>query len=214
MGRTLDLGRRIELEPMDVHCENISLSLYQRVVDSVPQFTVHTYSSISAASQRIEFIARALKTMAGLIEVPGSSDWLQFPCKTIHLRALKRVFLDLCKLETGTPLEAKPLTAFDKKANCNLSVRLLNKGRYQVQAENDDDKAMRRAQALARGYGKLCEADLITDVENGFEFACRHDHNEMIGMLMYRAQNVRAAMQEEESAASRGVLSAPSQQNR
>ena len=214
MGQTLDLGRRIELQPMDVHCEDISLGLYQRVVDTVPQFTVHTYSSISMASQRLGFVTRALKTMAGLIEVPGCSEWLRFPCNTLHLRAIKRVFLDLCKLESGAFLEAQPLTAFDKKANCNLSVKSLHNGKYQVHAEKDDDQAMRRAQALARGFSKLCEADLIDDVDNGFIFPCKTDHNDLIGMLMYRAQNVRASMREEESATARGVLSAPSQQDR
>ena len=37
-------------------------------------------------------------------------------------------------------------------------------------------------------------------------------HDVLMALMMFRAQNVRASMQEEELASSRGVLSSPSQQ--
>ena len=43
-------------------------------------------------------------------------------------------------------------------------------------------------------------------------FPCGSDHHELIGLLMVRALNVRGALREQEAAAARGVLSAPSQQ--
>ena len=43
-------------------------------------------------------------------------------------------------------------------------------------------------------------------------FPCKTPHDALIGMLLFRAQNVRAAMQEEEMASARGMLASPSQQ--
>jgi hypothetical protein len=43
-------------------------------------------------------------------------------------------------------------------------------------------------------------------------FACGHEHDALIGMLLPRALNLRAAMREQEEAMSRGMLVAPSAQ--
>ena len=51
-----------------------------------------------------------------------------------------------------------------------------------------------------------------TEVPNEAYFACGHDHDELVGLLLGRALNVRAAMREAEAAAARGVLAAPSAQ--
>lgn len=213
MPQTLDLGLRIELHSMDKYCENISVGLYQKVFDSIPHFLLHTYSAANAGAARIEFLNQALKTMVGLIDAPDFPGWLRFDCGQNHLRALKRVFLDLCKLENTASLAEKPLTAFDKKADCNLTVMPLSESVYGVKAENCDAKSERRVSALVRGYVKLCEVDVVEGSDNEFRFPCDHSHNEMVGLLMFRAQNVRAAMQEEELSASRGRLTAPSQQD-
>ena len=66
--------------------------------------------------------------------------------------------------------------------------------------------------AVARGYIKLCEAAPVDGGDAQFAFSCGTDHHGLVGSLLYRAQNVRAVMQEEEMSASRGVLAAPSQQ--
>ena len=108
MGKTLDLGRRIEIHSMDKHCQDISVSLYRQKEGSAHRFLVHTYSSGEAAAERIAYIRQALVSMLGLEAAGADPHWLRFPCGSEHLRALKRAFLDLCKLETGTPLEPKP----------------------------------------------------------------------------------------------------------
>ena len=113
MGKTLDLGRRIEIHSMDRHCAGISLGLYRRKAGDVVQFLVHTYSTAAGAAERTKFIRQALIVMAGLEPANEGSDWLQFSCGTDHRRALKRAFLDLCKLPTGSELKPKALTAFD-----------------------------------------------------------------------------------------------------
>ena len=226
MGKTLDLGRRLELEPMDTHCQNASLALYGQDVAGVTNFLVHTYSKIEDATQRVAFMNQALIVMVGLEEsddspeIPGAEspgapslgDWLQFGCKTMHKRALKRAFLDLCKLETGSPLAPKPLTVFDKKANGNLSALNRGSGVYEIQPEDGTEQSTKRASAVARGFAKLCEIEIVDGTTNQVAFPCKANHDALIGMLMFRAQNVRAAMQEDEMAASRGVLSSPSQQ--
>jgi hypothetical protein len=45
MGKTIDLGRRIELVPMDPHFHNISIALYRQQTGDGPVFQVHSYSN-------------------------------------------------------------------------------------------------------------------------------------------------------------------------
>jgi hypothetical protein len=47
---------------------------------------------------------------------------------------------------------------------------------------------------------------------NQTRFSCSQEHDDLIGLLLVRAPNVRAAMREAEDMASRGVLAAPSAQ--
>lgn len=212
MGRTRNLGWRIELLPMDKFCHDISLGLYRQIVDGVPRYLVHTYSSAEGARERIGFITRALLIMAGMEEVPDAPGWVRFACSGTHERALRRGFLDLCKLETGAPLEPKPLSVFDKKAECELVIKGLGQGIYAILTAQETPKGRDRATALARGFEKVCEMQGVDGAEIRVGFACRESHDSLMGLLAFRAQNVRASMREEEAAASRGILAAPSQQ--
>ena len=210
MGKTLELGRRIEIHSMDNYCQDISLGLYHQNMDC-SQFLVHTYSQADGAPQRVQFIRQTLITMIGL-EPADRPGWLQFPCRKIHQRALKRTFLDLCKLPTGAALEPKPLEAFDKKAAGNLRVVNLGDGVYRAETVDGTEVANKRAAALARGFVKLCELEADEDDSLCFSFGCKSAHDTLIGMLMFRAQNVRSSMREEDAEAGRGVLAPPSQQ--
>lgn len=210
MTRTLDLGQRIELHSMDPHCHDISLGLYQREVDGEARYLVHTYSSIPEAAERAVFLSQVLVVKLGLESIPDAPEWLRFGCQEQHPRALKRAFLDLCKMSNDSALAVKPLVAFDKKAGGNLEAIAEGQGVYRIAPEKDDAVGKKRAAALVRGFAKICEME--THDGNRVSFSCQVDHHALIGQLMYRAQNVRASMQEEEMAASRGVLSSPSQQ--
>ena len=137
---------------------------------------------------------------------------MRFPCRSEHKRTIKRAFLDLCRLETGADLEVKPLRAFDKKADGALAAKVLGDGRYRIEAAGDTPAMARRTVALARGFAKLCEMEFLEGDETAVCFPCRQSHDEIMGLMMFRAQNVRASMKEEEMEAGRGVLSAPSQQ--
>ena len=211
IGKTLDLGRRIELTSMDRHCHDMSEGLYSRVADGVTRVKIHTYSSAAGSAERVEFITKALKVMAGLEEAGDEAGWLRFGCGSFHERALKRAFLDVCRLGSDAALEAKPLTVFDKKADGNLIVTAVSGGVYAVTAETVTDATRKRVVALARGYTKLCDMTLVEGRDDQVAFDCGANHDALLGLLAFRAQNVRAAMREEEQASSRGVLSAPSE---
>ena len=82
MGETIDLGRRIELVPMDPHFHNISIALYRQEAGDGPVFQVHSYSNREGARQRLEFVARAMAILGGLEPVAGrdSQAALPLPC--------------------------------------------------------------------------------------------------------------------------------------
>lgn len=212
MGETIDLGRRIELLSSDRRCHNISIGLYERDVAGTPWLCAHTYAAVDGADQRVAFITDTLRVMMGLDDVADGPGWLTCPCGTSHLRAIKRGFLDLCKLETGAPLEPMPLTMHDKKAECDLSVVGKGGGVYEIQAAADTPAAQRRVKALARGFLKVCEMQSVEGSDTQVAFACKTNHDALMGLLFFRAMNVRSMMAEEEMAATRGVLSTPSQQ--
>ena len=86
-------------------------------------------------------------------------------------------------------------------------------GVYEMKSEEPEEAGAKRATALSGGFLKLCEMETIEGGQNQVKFPCESSHDELIGMLMFRAQNVRAAMRESEDAASRGILAAPSQQD-
>ena len=212
MGKTFDLGRRVEIHSMDKHCHDISLGLYQREIDGVSYYLVHTYSSVESAPERVVFIRQTLTTMLGMEPNPLKPEWLRFTCGDRHEKAVKRGFLDLCKLATGNLLEPKACTVFDKKADCDLTIQEQSAGVYRISAADKTTAAVRRVAALVRGFTKVCEMEPIGGETDEIRFSCGARHDEMLGMLMFRAQNVRSAMQEEAAAAGRGSLAPPSQQ--
>ena len=211
MAKTLDLGRRIELCSMDPQCANISLGLYVREQDGTTCFKVHSYSFAPGAGERVAFVSRALSVLVGLDVRQEGDGWLQFPCGAAHARAIKRAFLDVCKLASDAELPSKPLRNFDKKADCDLEVVPRGPGSYEVVAAGEHGKAARRAEALAGGFVKLCEMSL-GQTSAHISFPCGVSHDALLGLLMSRAQNVRAALREDQLASGRGVLAAPSQQ--
>ena len=236
MGRTLDLGRRLELCSADPHCRDISLGLYQQprpaesatlpdrqtapdgAVAASPigvgpvQFLVHTYSAKVGAAERVAFLSQALVELVGLERVPETSAQLGFSCGCGHTRALKRAFLDICKKSNEEALEPYPLARMDKKAECQITVVPLEEGEYRIDAEVETPAAQRRRQAVARGYLKLCEMEAVEGEDYRVRFSCGARHDKLLGLLLFRAQNVRSTLREDEAAGSRGVLAAPSQQ--
>ncbi|MBI1792264.1 MAG: hypothetical protein HYR60_32475 [Acidobacteria bacterium] len=201
-GRTTDIGRRIELVPMDPHCHNLTIALYQQ---PGPRYLVHSYSGHPEAADRIRFVTRAMQALGGM-RLDGSM--LVFPCGEGHLLASRRVFLEACKLPSTANPEARPLTIADKKSGRAITTTSLGAGLYQVDAEGE----AARAEAVAGGLRKLSGMPAVDGRPDRAAFSCGQPHDALVGLLLTRALNVRAVLREEEMTATRGVLAAPSAQ--
>ena len=217
MRRIVDIGRRIELIPIDPHFHDITIGLYrQQIVDPTtgtefPAFLIHTYSQMTGATERIQEIAQAMQTLGGMLKTP--EGLLYFPCKDPHEFACRRVFLEACKLASNAHIEPRPLNILDRKSRLTITVDSTGNGTYQVRANGEGRAATRRISAIAGGLMKLGEMESVeTDTNDTVRFACGHSHDALIGLLLIRAPNVRVVLREEEMDAARGVLSAPSQQ--
>ena len=212
MAHTLDIGRRVELLPMDPHFHDISLAIYLQAVDSGSGYLVHSYSGLDGAPGRVADVKKAMQVMGGMGET--GDGLLYFPCGQEHRQAIKRCFLEACKLDSTTTPEPKPLSTLDKKSGLTMVVESFGDGRYRVSAEGEGKDRARRIGVVAGGIRRLAEMDSVGDELNQGIFSCGQPHDALVGLLLVRAPNVRAALREYEDAASRGVLAAPSQQER
>lgn len=208
MGRTVDIGTRIELVPMDPHFHEITIGLYLQEHNGAPVYRVHTYSGKSGAEQRIAFVSNAMAVLGGMRQT--TDGLLRFPCGDAHLLACRRVFLEACKLASGGELKARPLKILDRKSGLNIKVSSVGEGVYRIGAEGESKDGARRVAAIAGGLAKLGE--MQSRGPDTVAFACGHAHDAVVGLLLVRAPNVRAAVREQEMAGARGVLAAPSEQ--
>jgi hypothetical protein len=204
-----DLGRRVELVSMDPWCHGISVGLYRREPGAVG--VVHSYSSREGAGARMAFVAMALAVLGGLEPgADGGDHTVRIPCREWHNAAMKRLFLDCFRLDPEQPLAPRPLAAADTRSNQMITLVPLGRGAYRVDAEGASEGEVSRAPAIARALVRLAELEAID--ETTVAFPCHWDHHELAGLMLVRAQNLRAALREEELSASRGVLTAPSAQ--
>ena len=217
MRRIFDIGRRIELIPIDPHFHDITIGLYrQQLADATtgtdtPAFLVHTYSQMTGATERIEAVGEAMQILGGMLKT--ADGLLYFPCKHTHEAACRRVFLEACKLTSNTHAEPRPLNILDRKSQLTITVDSTGSGIYRVSANGEGRGAARRISAIAGGLMKLGEMeDIETGNKDTVGFACGHSHDALVGLLLIRAPNVRITLREAEMGAARGVLSAPSQQ--
>lgn len=211
MASIVDIGRRIELVPIDPHFKDITIALYREQQGKRAIFRVHTYSRIEGAATRIQAVVDAMKTLGEMQET--SSGLLYFPCGERHEAACRRVFLEACKLPLDTSAELRPLNTVDKKSKLTITVDSIGNGTYSVRSNGEGRSAARRVSAIAGGLVKLGEMVPVEGAENGtVAFSCGQSHDALVGLLLVRAPNVRVILREEEAGASRGVLSAPSQQ--
>ncbi len=211
MGQTVDIGRRIELVPLDPHFGDISIALYRQQDDTGPAYRVYTYSGRLGAEDRIASVVKAMVILGGMEQ--DADGRLRFPCGYEHTMAVKRVFLEACKLEPSETAESRPLEILDKKSGLQIVVLSEGDGVYRVTAHGEGKDHERRISFIAGGLMKLAEMDEVSGTLDQVVFPCAHVHDAMTGQLLVRAPNVRAALREQEMTASRGVLAAPSQQD-
>ncbi len=211
MTSIVDIGRRIELVPIDPHFNDITIALYRQEIDTRAVFRVHTYSRIKGATKRIEEIIGSMQTLGGLQQT--SDGLLYFPCGEKHEAACRRVFLEACKLTSDTSAEPRPLSILDKKSKLTISVESLGNGTYKVKSNGEGRSAERRISAIAGGLMKLGELEPTEEnLTDSVTFPCGQSHDALVGLLLVRAPNVRVIIREEEAGTARGVLAAPSQQ--
>lgn len=196
---------------MDPHFQDISIGLYRQEAKGRPVFLIHTYSQKEGARERIAFLAETMKTLGGLES--DEQGLLYFPCGDAHEQAIKRIFLDSCKVAPGSAVTPCPLHIQDKKSGCGITVAFNGGGVYQVTSDGAGNNCERRIVAINRGLLKLGQLEEIEDCNDKVGFACRREHDALIGLLLTRAPNVRAAMREAELMASKGVLSSPGGQD-
>lgn len=211
MGRIVDIGRRIELVPMDPHFHDITIALYRQQRGERTAFLVHTYSRIEGADARIQNVVQAMQTLGGMLKTPDGL--LSFPCGVGHEAACRRVFLEACKLAQNVPVELRSLHTLDKKSKLTMTVNSMGNGIYRVETDGGGRSATRRVSAIAGGLMKLGEMARVEDnSRDTVVFPCAHPHDALVGLLLVRAPNVRVVLREDELGAARGMLAAPSQQ--
>lgn len=206
-----DLDHRIELVSMDRHCDDITIALY--VVGDGTMATVHSYSGRPSVAARLAWIAGAMGVVAGTRVADADLRTVGFACGTWHELAARRAFLEACKLDPSLPVEPRPLETNDGRTRQFITVRPLGGGAYRVGAVAEDKTAVDRAPAVAAGLVKLMDLGFEADDPTVVRFPCGAPHDELVGLLLPRAINVRAALRELETAASRGILVAPSAQD-
>lgn len=208
-----DLGRRIELVAMDAHFQDISVALHRAVgADGSPAYDINSYSNISGAGERLEVIAKAMQEVAGLQAVRGAPLRVRFACGDAHEQATRRAFIEACKLDPGEPLAARPMEIYDKKTDATIAVVPEGGGVYRAGADRAGAKVVRRVATVAGGLVKLAGMEPLPASIDRVKFACGHDHHKLVAMLLKLALNARGVLREQELAAARGVLAAPSQQ--
>tara|TARA_Y100000588_G_scaffold392802_1_gene506091 strand:- start:23375 stop:24016 length:642 start_codon:yes stop_codon:yes gene_type:complete len=206
-----NIGRRIELVSMDRHFEEISIALYEQCHDEKVEFLVKTYSRVEGVPQRIDFVMQTMKTLGGM-NTTRDGRRLGYRCGNTHKLATKRLFLEACKVSPIKNTEAFSLRAYDKKLDGDVTAVRTNNGRYQLQIESDEKKALIRREAILSGLIKLAGLELVNDPNGEVVFPCGEAHDELIGLLLPRALNVRSFLRQESMESSRGQLVAPSAQ--
>jgi hypothetical protein len=195
---------------MDPHHHDISVGLYRKETADGPVAVVHSYSGKPGTDERLAYIARAMAVLGGLEPAGEDAATVRLPCRQWHNAALKRLFLDCFRVDPATEPEPRPLTAPDTRSEQLIVVEPVGAGAYRIRAEDVPEGETSRAPAIARALVRLAQIDEVD--ETTVAFPCGQAHDTLVGLLLVRAQNLRAALREEELTASRGVLTAPSAQ--
>jgi hypothetical protein len=196
---------------MDRHFHDITIALY-RARGAAASAVVHSYSQEVGTAERVTWLAEAMAILGGMRLERGPRATVAFACGTWHDLAARRVFLEAAKVPPQNLPETRPMVAEDTRRGFQIEVESLGDGRYRVRASGGALDAANPASSVAAGLAKLGELSFDDDDPLVVVFPCRANHDTLVGLLLPRALNVRAALREQEAAAGRGVLLAPSAQ--
>ena len=197
---------------MDPHFHDISIALHRESHGGGPAWRLNTYATRAGAVERLQQIAVAMVEMAAMEAQAGDPLLLAFPCKSDHQLAVRRAFIETVKLDLSQGIQARPLSTFDKKSDASITVRAVGSGAYRITADKDTPLAKRRAATVAGGLVRLAGMSQVQGDAGDVCWDCGHEHETLVGLLLIRALNARGVLREQEMAASRGILSAPSAQ--
>lgn len=208
MTRIKNLGTRIAIVPEDRYFNDISIGLYVKNPDTDPDIRVFSYAKIGGTAERLKFIADELARLAGLVPSP-TGDGFRFKCGSVHANALSRIFTLICRRDPKDAPVNPSMTAFDKKAGCDISITRMGGGRYSASAAGDDPAKQRRVMAAMNGLRKLAVLDMAEQSDTIAAFPCGSDHDILIASLLPDALNVRGALREQDGMKNAGVLNSP-----
>jgi hypothetical protein len=212
MGKIRDLGPRIELVALDPHFHDISIALHRHPLAGGPGYEINSYSTHPEAPVRLRALARLMVDVGGMLATPDDPLVLTFSCRTDHELAARRIFIEAAKLDPATSSQPRASAVYDKKVERTIGLTGLGNGAYHVHAEDANDRVAQRLSTVAGGLVKLAGMETVPGTIDQVSFACGQNHDAIVALLLIRALNARGVLREMEMAASRGVLSAPSQQ--
>jgi hypothetical protein len=214
MSRLVNHGRYLDLISMDKYYHDISIALHVREGDAGHLFTLHTYSRLPGAEDRVKAVAAFMVALGGMEW--GTGGVVRFPCGELHERAVKRIFNEVVMLDPASPLAPRPLSVREARTGLTISVdgEQGGDGRwvYAVSAQGPPEGLARRVATVAGGLLKLGDLQPVAGTQDRVTFPCGSDHRALVGLLLPRALNVRAVIAAEEAEQKRGVLLAPSAQ--
>ncbi|MEE2658794.1 MAG: hypothetical protein VX733_09845 [Candidatus Latescibacterota bacterium] len=216
MGVIMDIGSRVELVSMDPHFHEISIGLYRQDGVNGPEFLVHTYSGKGGSEERIAAVVEAMRILGGVEVSPRDPARIRHACGGEHEFAIRRLFLEACKLDPAAAPLPYSRSVLDRKSGLTIEASAQEYGQYRVQAQEEAADSANRVEVVVNGLKKLGEMLAVEGSDGVFAdcvaFGCGHDHHELVGLLLQRAPNVRALVREQDAASARGTLVAPSQQ--
>ena len=186
---------------MDPHFHGISVGLYAR--DSVA--TVWTFSRRPGVEDRIRQVRDRLVALGGMTPVQGSHHQATFPCGYLHGRPLRFLLMQAVEKAPDYSLPQGPVK--DTRSGLMLSVagaELGGRWVYRVSAQGEAPNPTARVRAVASGFKRYGEAEVVGDGE--IAFPCGSSHDRLAQLLLPYARNVSMVEDMLDSAALRGQL--------
>ena len=179
-------GKCLELVPLDKHFHDISVGLY--VKD--PICTVWTYSNKPGVSDRIREIRDQMAVLGGMAPVEETANQVQFPCRQLHIRALRFLLSQAVgKAPDYSPPQGR-LSINDTKSSFTINVESPQEvdGEYRVSLEGEGGNAAMRLRMVMAGFARYGEMAQTGD--SSLFFPCGMKHDALMRVLLPYSRNI------------------------